>query len=337
MKALVLEGPSEVALHDVDIPELENGQTLIRVTHSGVCGTDQKIFQGNISVNHPLVMGHEMVGTIVEGRSRDGAGQGTKVIVNPTISCGRCFHCEIGQEHICPNSKGLGWDINGGFAEYMVAPSAQVYTLPENVELGEAPLIQVLSTVVHAHRRVPIFAGDVVGVTGLGVTGQLHIQMAKMRGAGTVIGVSRNGWKRELAEQLGADITAESGAEAKEKILQATGGRGCDVIIETSGVVPVLAESIDLVRVGGRMMLFGIYTATEGELPFYQLYYKELDVINARAAKGEDFPTSIDLVSRGMIRLGPLITHVLELAELDQALGMLVTGQSDRMKIILEH
>lgn len=337
MKAMVLEAPTQIAVHNVEVPKPEAGQTLVRITHSGICGTDRKIYEGGIPVHHPLIMGHEMVGEIVKGRSGDGAREGAKVIIDPCLYCGNCFHCRAGQSHLCPHSKTLGRDIDGGFADYMTSPRSQVYSLPDDIDLRDAPLIQVLTTCVHAHRRAPIFPGDVVVVTGLGVTGQLHVQLAKARGAGTVIGVSRNGWKRELAEQLGADVTVEPGAAAKEKVLEASDGRGGDLVIETSGVVSVLAEGIDIARIGGRVMLFGIYTAKEGALPFYQLYFKELDLINVRAAKGEDFPASIDLVRRGTVKLKPLITHVLGLGDLDRALEMLVTDQSDRMKIILEH
>ncbi len=119
--------------------------------------------------------------------------------------------------------------------------------------------------------------------------------------------------------------------------MRATDGRGADLIIESVGQVPVIAEAIELVRTGGRLMLFGIHTATSGELPFYQLYFKELEIINARAAKGEDYPASIDLVRRGAVRLGPLLSHRLALGEMQTALDMLGEDGLARMKIVLEH
>lgn len=337
MKAMVLEASSTIALRQIDMPKVEAGQTLIRVSHSGICGTDRKIYAGEIPVYYPLIMGHEMVGEIVEGQSNDGGREGTKVIVDPSLHCGDCFQCRAGQTHICPEGKVLGRDIDGGFAEYVVAPASQVYSLPPGIDLRDAPLIQVLTTCVHAHRRTPIFPGEVVVVTGLGVTGQLHVQLARARGAGTIVGISRNRWKRELAENLGADITVEPGSAARESILACSDGRGADLVIETTGVASVLADGIDVARIGGRMMMFGIHTATQAKLPFYQLYFKELDLMNPRAAKGEDFPASIDLVRRGAVQLNPLISHVLGLHDLDQALDMLVADKSDRMKIVLAH
>jgi 2-desacetyl-2-hydroxyethyl bacteriochlorophyllide A dehydrogenase len=337
MKAMVLEADDRLAARDVARPVAASGEALVRVTHSGICGTDLKIYQGGIVVSHPLIMGHEMVGEIVTGEGCDGAGPGARVIVDPMLFCGTCYHCRAGQNHICPTGTLMGRDRDGGFAEFVAAPSANVFPLPDDVGAAEAPLIQVLTTCFHGHRLTPIMPGEAVVVIGLGVTGQLHLQLAKARGAGPVIGISRTKWKRELAEEMGADATATPGEAAREAVMRATDGRGADLIIESVGQVPVIAEAIDLVRTGGRLMLFGIHTATSGELPFYQLYFKELEIINARAAKGEDYPASIDLVRRGAVRLGPLLSHRLALGEMQTALDMLGEDGLARMKIVLEH
>ena len=173
-------------------------------------------------------------------------------------------------------------------------------------------------------------------VLGLGVTGQLHVQLAKARGA-TVIGVTRSADKRALAETLGADITIPGGDDAVARVREVTEGRGADVIIETTGVVPSLSSAIHMARSGGRLLLFGIITAKEGALPFYDLYFKELALINARVAKSEDYPAAIDLVERGQVRLDPLISDVVPLEQLKTAIGMLGSDSAQRMKIILDH
>src|SRR4029077_8376366 len=210
-----------------------------------------------------------------------------------------------------------------GFAEYVAAPASQVFRVPESIDSRLAPLIQVLTTCVHAQRQIQIFPGESVAVLGLGVTGQLHVQLAKARGASPVIGVTRSAHKRELAQTLGADLTIPGGEGAVEKVREATEGRGADVVIETTGVLPSLAAAVDMARSGGRLLLFGIITAKEGALPFYDLYFKELALINARVAKPEDYPNSIDLVQRGLGRLEPLVSNVMQLGELNEAIGML--------------
>ena len=337
MKAMVLRAPRELAADNVAIPKLSAGQVLVRVTHSGVCGTDLKIFNGAIPVRYPLIMGHEATGEVVDAGGQPGIRAGDRVIMDPELFCGVCFHCRVGQTHLCPSGQLLGRDANGGFAEYVAVPASHVFPLPDSIDSRTAPLIQVLTTCMHAQRLVNIFPGESVVVMGLGVTGQLHVQLAKARGAHPVIGITRSASKRELAESLGADLTIPGGPGAIEKVREATEGRGADLIVETTGVVPSLSDAITMARVGGRLLLFGIITAKEGALPFYDLYFKELALINARVAKPEDYPNSIDLVQRGIVRLEPLVSNVMQLGELNEAIGMLGSDNGQRMKIILEH
>jgi 2-desacetyl-2-hydroxyethyl bacteriochlorophyllide A dehydrogenase len=333
---MVLTAPGVLVQDEVLRPVGTPEQVLVRVTHSGICGTDYKIFNGSIPVRYPRIMGHEMVGEVVEAGDSE-LRSGDKVIVDPELYCGGCFHCRIGQTHLCPKGILLGRDADGGFAEYLTAPSSQVFELSDGLDIRTAAMIQVLTTCLHAQRQVEVFPGEYVVVLGLGVTGQLHVQLAKARGA-TVIGVTRSAEKRALAETLGADVTIPGGDGAVEKVREATEGRGTDVVIETTGVVSQLSAGIDMARSGGRVLMFGIITAKEGALPFYDLYFKELSLINSRVAKGEDYPGAIGLVQSGLVRLEPLVSDVMPLGELNAAVGMLGSkGGGQRMKIILEH
>ena len=335
MRAMVLTAPGTLIRDDVARPSAASGDVLVRVTHSGICGTDFKIFSGAIPVRYPRIMGHEIAGEIVDAGSST-LRSGDRIIVDPQLYCRTCFHCQIGQTHLCANGMLVGRDRDGGFAEFVSAPPSHVFPLPESVDTRMAPLIQVLTTCLHAQRQIDIFPGEFVVVLGLGVTGQLHVQLAKARGA-TVIGVTRSSDKRALAATLGADVTIPGGEGAVERVREVTDGRGADVIIETTGVVPSLSTAIDMARSGGRLLLFGIITAKEGALPFYDLYFKELELINARVAKSEDYPAAIGLVERGQVRLDPLISNVVPLEELKAAIGMLGSDRGHRMKIILEH
>jgi 2-desacetyl-2-hydroxyethyl bacteriochlorophyllide A dehydrogenase len=338
MKAMVLEAPSTLALREVKRPPLRDGNVLVRVTNTGICGTDQSIYYGGIPVSYPLIMGHEAVGEIVEGEGAGGLGPGSRIIVDPVCYCGKCYQCRAGQTNLCPEGGLVGRDLDGGFAEFVTVPAGNVHRLPDEVADGAAPLIQVLTTCLHAHRMAKIFPGEAVVVIGLGVTGQLHVQLAKARGANPVIGITRSEWKRDLAGQLGADITAAPGDDATRAVLDATDGRGADLAIECASRVSVLAQAMNLARIGGRVLAYSTYTEKQGELPFYDWYFKELQIINARAAKSEDYPACIDLVRRGQVRLDPLISHTLPLPRLDEALALLTGGDGGRhMKVILDH
>jgi L-iditol 2-dehydrogenase len=336
MKAMVLRAPRDLGARDVERPTPGHDQVLVRVTHSGVCGTDLKIYKGAILVRHPLIMGHEMIGELVEAGDEQ-FGLGERVIVDPGLYCGRCFNCRAGQTSLCPNGVLLGRDADGGFAEFVMAPRSHVFPLPDVIDSLRAPLLQVVTVCIHGQRLVDVLPGQSVVVVGLGVAGQLHVQLAKARGAYPVIGITRSEWKRRLAEDFGADITLPSGADGVRGVSEATRGQGADVIIESTGQVSAIADAISMARLGATLLLFGITTVTEGALPFYQLYFKELTIVNSRAAKSEDFPAAIDLVARGVVKLEPLVTHVVSLAELESAIHMLESDEDRRLKIILEN
>jgi L-iditol 2-dehydrogenase len=337
MRAVVLRKPHDLAVSDVARPEPTRDEVLVRVTNSGICGTDLKIFTGAMPAACPVIMGHEMTGEVVAGADGSRVRRGDRVLVDPVLFCGICFDCRAGRTNLCPTGAVIGREVNGGFADFVVAPRTHVYPLPASIDSRTAPMIQVLTTVLHAQRRASIASGQSVAIIGLGVSGQLHLQLAKARGAGPVIGVTRSAWKRSVADDLGADRTVTTGDEAIHEVRDATQGHGADVVIESTGMVKGIGDAIAMVRPGGTVVLFGIYTASEGALPFYQLYHKEPTVISARAAMGADFPESIDLVAAGRILLGPLVTQVLPVTELTRALGMLESDADGRMKIILEH
>ena len=336
MKAALLNGPNDVTITDRATPACGEGQVLVRITHVGICGTDTKIYDGGILANYPVVMGHEGVGEIIEGQATDGSGPGNRVIIDPELYCGNCFYCARGDTHLCENGGMLGREVDGVYTENYLAPAGNVFALGDNINMTEGPLIQVMTTVLHAQNRANIQADEVVVVLGLGVTGLLQIQVAKALGAKAVVGVSRNAHKRGLAEQMGADCVVEHGEAAKVAVLKLTDGRGADVVIEAVGYISVLAEAMDLARFGGRIIPFGIYAALEGKLPFYELYFKELDLINTRAALPSDFPASIKLVEEGKVNLAPFITHTYPLEELTEAIKLLMEPSDERLKVILE-
>jgi 2-desacetyl-2-hydroxyethyl bacteriochlorophyllide A dehydrogenase len=336
MKAALLTEPNNVRITDVPTPVCGPGQVLVKISHVGICGTDTKIYSGGIPAKLPIIMGHEAVGEIVEGQAADGSGPGDAVIMDPVLHCGDCFYCDKGDTHLCENGGLLGREEDGLFSEYYLARASNVFALGSKIDRAFAPLIQVMTTVLHAQNRAKIQPGEVVVVLGLGVTGLLQIQVAKALGAKTVIGVSRNAYKRGLADTMGADVTVEHGEAAKAEILKHTEGRGADVVIEAVGYISVLAEAMDIARVGGRIIPFGIYAALEGKLPFYEFYFKELDIINARAALPTDFPASIKLVEEGKVDLAPFITHTYPLAELSEAIKLLMEPSDERLKVILE-
>jgi 2-desacetyl-2-hydroxyethyl bacteriochlorophyllide A dehydrogenase len=337
MKAMVLNAPTDLAEASIADAVNGEGEVLVKVTRSGVCGTDLKIFQGQISVAYPRVMGHEMIGEIVDAGNASGITVGKRVIVDPVIFCGKCFHCQAGRENLCPNGHLIGRDCDGGFSEFVSVPADAVVPLPDNISDDSAPLIQVMTTCLHAQNLAPVQSGESIAIIGLGVAGQLQVQLAKARGAGLIVGITGSAARRSLAEKFGADVTLAPGDDVAEEIRALTGGHGVDMVIECAGAMSAFAQAIDIARPGARLLLFGIYTATEASLPFYELYYKELSIISARAARRADFPACVDLVGSGEIDLDSLISHVLPLSELSGAIRMLEERDDSRLKVVLDH
>jgi L-iditol 2-dehydrogenase len=296
----------------------------------GVCGTDRKIFSGSIPVAYPRIMGHEIVGEVVA--PADGLAAGTRVIVDPSITCGRCARCLEGRGNICEAGGLLGRDRDGGFRQEIAVPSAYLHVLPPEIPDDVAPLVQVLTTCVHAQRRVGIFPGDAVAIVGMGVTGLLHLQLARLRGARPVVCVTRSERKLELARELGADETVTADERAVDRVRELTGG-GPDVVIECAGLVSTLASSVRMARPGARILAYGTIAATEGAFPYYDLYYKELSIENARSAGSEDYPVAIGSTAAGRIRLDPLVTHRFSLDQTAEAFR--ADGASDALKVIV--
>lgn len=327
----MLTAPGRIEVQDLPEPEGGAARVSVRVASSGLCGTDRSIFLGKIGVAYPRVPGHEMSGVVTGGDRFD---PGTRVVVDPSIACGTCYQCARGQQNLCPNGALLGRDRDGVIRELLSVPAGNVYPIPDGVSDAIGPLIQVVTTCVHAHRQTEIFPGDVVAVVGLGVTGLIHVQLARSRGAALVIGISRSARKRTLALELGADRAFFPEQDLAERMGAASEGRGADVVIESAGYVSTFARAIELARIGGRVMVFGTMTETEGAVPFYDLYYKELQISNPRAAKPEDFPVAISMVAAGSIRLEPLVTDRFPLREVASAFAAM--DRPDALKVLVE-
>ena len=334
MHTVVLDAPESLCIEERPEPTGDKENVVVRIRAIGICGTDLSIFSGKVPVDYPLVLGHEMVGTLEDPVA--GLAPGTRVVVDPNVFCGTCYQCLKGQENVCAKAELMGRDRDGAFTDLLAVPARNVYPIPDEINDQTAPLLQVLTTCLHAQRQTKLFPQDSVVVLGLGVSGLLHLQLAKARGAHPVIGVTRSGSKRSLAARLGADLVIDPSDPAlKEQVAEATQGQGPDLAIECVGKTETLAQAIDVVRVGGRIIVFGTITEEAGELPFYQLYYKELSLVNPRAAKPEDFPASVELVAAGTIELDPLITHTFPFESAEEAIA--ATRESVSLKVILDH
>jgi len=327
MLAAVIEGPGAVVVRNTAPPRAA-GLALVRVTQAGVCGTDRTLAADGVPVRPPRVLGHEMTGRVEVPSPGGAVPAGTPVVVNPAAFCGACRECRRGLPNLCTRGGLLGRDLDGCFAEYVAVPESLLHPLPEGITDDEAVLLQVLSTCVHAQPP----AADSAVVVGLGVTGLLHVQLLRDRGVPTIVGVTRAGWKRDLALASGASVVVAP-EDAAAAVAEATGGRGADVAIECAGTAATLAQAIRLAGPGATVIMFGTQRIADG-LPAYAAYLGELTIRCPRASRPADFDTAIRLCAERRVALAPLITGRFPLGEVAQALA--ASGRPEHLKIVLD-
>jgi 2-desacetyl-2-hydroxyethyl bacteriochlorophyllide A dehydrogenase len=323
-RAAVLTAPRRLAVVEREMPAPRAGEAVVRVAATAICHTDLEIYTGrHPGVRYPVVLGHEATG-VVEALGPDvgplRAGQ--RVLVNPIIACGGCDSCARGAGNLCRNAGLLGRELDGSLAERLLLPAAYLYPLPDHLPPEVGTLIETLATVHHAQQRAVVAAGEVVVVIGQGASGLLHTQLARLTGAAAVIGVSRSQWKLELARRMKADhvVAAGRGDEAAQ-VLRLTGGRGADVVIDTTGSPDVVAPAIEMLRPGGRLLLYGIGHRPVERFGTFPIYFKELTILGSRALVPGDFEPSIRLVASGAIDVDGFISGRYPLGRVGDALA----------------
>lgn len=330
MRAVIATSPGEVAVAEVPEPE-GTEKALVAVAEAGICGTDIKVASGSVPITYPRILGHEIVGTVVAAPG-GGVPKGSRVLLDPFASCGWCRQCLADRPNLCSRGALLGRDADGGFAELVAVHERQIHPLPDHIPDSEAVVVQVLATCVHAQSLVQVFPGEVAVIVGLGVTGLLHLQLLRARGLDRIVGITRSTRKRNLAMELGATAVADP-KDAGVAVDRATDGRGASLIVESVGEVGTLAQAIELAEPGGTVLVFGIITAAQGSLPFYDLYYKELNVVGARGARPRDYERAIELAASGTVLLAPLLSDT---RPIDSAPQLLTGGLGrDVLKLTL--
>ena len=332
MRAAVLDAPGRVAVRDVPVPAAD-GLALVRVAQAGLCGTDLKIVSGQTPVRTPRILGHEMTGWVETPGPSGSVPAGTPVLVDPVLSCGRCDLCDRDLPHLCRDGGLAGREADGGLAEFVAADEARLHPLPATLPGAAAALLQVLSTCVHAQSGLPASMGCSAAVVGLGVTGLLHVQLLRARGAGTIIGITRSRQNRELALRLGA-TEAVSPEAAERAVLDATDGRGVDLAVECVGTQETLAQAMRVAGAGGIVLAFGITAPAADAMPTYEWYFKELTILSPRAARPRDCDLAISLAASGQLDLAPLVTARFPLARLADALR--ACGEPGQLKVVVD-
>ncbi len=341
MKALVLEEYNRFSYKDVPEPAPGTEDVLVRVKACGICGSDVHGVDGSTGRRRPpIIMGHEAAGVIAGVGARvAGWSPGDRVTFDSTVYCGKCAFCARGEVNLCDNRRVLGvscedYRQHGAFAELVVVPQHILYRLPDGLPFERAALVEPLSVALHAVHRTRVRLGDTAVVVGTGMVGLLVLQALRVAGCGTVIAVDLDPRRLALARELGADIGLQASVVDVPKEVQAlTGGRGADLAMEVVGATAPIATAIACLRKGGQLALVG-NLSPKVEVPLQAIVTRELTVYGSCASRGE-YPACLDLIARGAIRVDPLISAKVPLAEGASWFPRLRSGAEGLLKVVL--
>jgi L-iditol 2-dehydrogenase len=327
------------AAHDVrlaeEVPPVPGeGESLVRITAVGLCGSDLHWYDeggiGDARITHPIVGGHEMAG-VVEGGPLDGV----RVAVDPAIPCHRCDLCLQGHPNLCRVIVFAGHSTrDGGLQQYLAWPTARLHPLPEALSDADGAMLEPLGVAVHAVDLGHIPLGGSVAVIGCGPIGLLLIQVARAAGAARVLAADPLAHRRLAAGERGADEVLDPAEDGyATRLAGFTAGQGVDVAFEMAGTDPAIAAAMDAVRPGGRVVLGGIPSGETSAFPASVARRKGLTIALVRRMK-EVYPRATALVVAGLVDVRGVVSHRFPLTEVNDAFTTAVAR--DGLKVIVE-
>ncbi|GAB3496127.1 zinc-dependent alcohol dehydrogenase family protein [Amycolatopsis cihanbeyliensis] len=328
MRAAIIDEPGSIRVGEVPDPKPGDREVVLRVGACGICGTDLHIADGHFPPTpYPIVPGHEFAGEIVEigGDVPGGWRVGDRVAVDPSLFCGYCHPCRAGHGNLCENWGATGDTVNGAFAEYVAVPASTCYRLPDHLSFQEGALVEPVSCAVHGVRRVGVEAGERFLVVGAGTMGLIMQQLLQRAGAAVTV-VDRNLARLGRAAELGARAVAGDVAELD--------GERFDAAADCTGAVPAIEAAFDSLRRGGRLLVFGVAPEeARVALSPFRIYNDEITVVGSMAVL-HSYGAALDLVAKGMIDTGSLLTDTLPLDRFADALSLMRSGGGMKVQVV---
>lgn len=337
MKAAIYAGKDALEVREIPVPEIGEGEALVKVKYAGICGTDLSILAGkHPRAKAPLVMGHELSGEIVEVH-REGArgfASGDRVVAEPLISCGECFTCKSGYAYVCQRLGLYGIDAPGAFAEYVKLPTDKLFKIPDSVTDFVGALIEPVAVAVHANRMADIKVGDTVFVQGAGPIGLLAALVARTTGASQVLISEIEPFRVSLAREFGLRVVDLNEEDAVEAVNAATQGRGADVVFEAAGAPPSILQSPSLCRVRGQIIQVSM---PKDPIPYdiVGMSFKEQTIKGVRVYAPFDFERAIAVVSETEHDLSKLLSDPIPLDRAAEAFAKAKEGKGV-MRVVMK-
>lgn len=313
------------------------GQVVVKIRSAGICGTDLHILAGkHPEAKPPLVPGHEFAGQVTDiGEGVDKTLAQARVGCDSYVGCGKCKYCVTKQRQLC--EKGtceLGVNIDGGWAEYVVVPAENLYLLPEKVSFLEAGAGCILNCPLAAIETVKVAYGDVVLILGDGPSSLIMVQLAILKGASEVIVSGHRQRRLALALELGATRVVNTHTEDLTESIRSL-PREPNVVIDAVGKSETLATALKLAGRQGRIHLFGLPEGPLNDLPMDEFLWKEL-TLKSSTGNPALWPTAMDLMSRGLLKVAPLISQRFSIEEAPEALNFIRNKRQEVIKAVFE-
>ena len=338
MRVAMYYNNRDVRSEEMPRPEIGAGELLVKVLASGICGTD--VLEWYRLKKAPLVLGHEIAGEIIEaGKGVKKYKAGDRVFVSHHVPCDNCYYCKNGYHTACETLHTTNY-FPGGFAEYIRVPEINlkrgVFPLPSEISLEEATFIEPLACVLRGQRAANLKAGQTVLILGSGISGLLHLLLARHRGAGKVIVTDINKYRLKKAAEFGADLAVDAREDIPAKVRQLNGGRLADLVIVCAGALPAFKQALESVDRGGTVLCFAT-TEPDVDLPvpINKFWRDEVKLMPSYANSPEDAKAAIDLLRSGSIPVGKMITHRFPLSQAGKAF-QIVAEAGESLKVILE-
>lgn len=338
MKAAILEDKYKVAIREIDDPRPAPSDILIETRFTGVCGSDVHAFKGVHPFRKPpVVLGHELVGTIVEmGKDVTGFYIGDRVTVMPVITCQECIYCQRGQENMCLNRKvpgSEGWE--GSFAEYFLSKPDITFRLGQNTSFETGALAEPLAVGFHSVSRGKVDTESKVLVLGAGTIGLLTAVAAKVAGARELAITDLYDLNLAVARDLGASATYSAKEEGIEDRILNEYPQKFDVVFLCSGAAITVKQAMKLIQREGRIVFVGMFLKPL-TLEMIELTLNEMEMIGSMIYVKEEFQKAVDLLNSSRFSFDRLISHILPVEKAQYALELLAEHQEDVIKILLD-
>ena len=334
----VMTEPGRITFQEIDIPEPQADQVLVKIKRIGVCGSDIHVYHGEHPyTSYPVTQGHEVSGKVVKtGQYVKNFREGQKVTIEPQVFCGRCYPCLHGKYNLCENLKVMGFQTTGTASEYFAVDASKVTPLPETMSYDEGAMIEPLAVTVHAAKRFEDLKGAKCVVLGCGPIGILLIQSLKALGAKEVLATDISDMRLSLAAELGADYTVNTGSkDFGEALLEAFGPDKADVMYDCAGNDITMNQAIQNARKGSTIILVAVF-AKMANVDLAKLNDSELDLNTSMMYRHEDYVDGIRLVNEGKIRLKPLMSSHFSFEDYLKAYQYIDANRESTMKVLID-